>query len=478
MRRSNIPMERIKEMNFRIPAPVGRKSGIKKPVTRISRFQVGQSNLARASLGLNKSGLEPQGSNVVRPRQSLFWKPTSDAKRTVTTSVSSKKSEAGANASESFNQSVIQGATDVSLLSQSKVVNQSTPNEPAVLRSILRQNQSSNRGRKLTNSKKCKAAKRVNFNGGTKDDSSGKENEDNQRVGEKCKSPATAGFAFPAKPFQGVKKELCDIDEESTEVFSGSFKPISYQENSTEGNNHVPESRTEKEPEVIKPDESGDVIHGLMDFWKAYQNELNDIRTKLKMLDENFQKTCTLVVNSNVQERLTVYETEKWKLYEELKDLEHDFKEKVKSGTDINNLFANYIEKKEQIFKTQSELEERFESNLRAIAKRHWGEGEVVTDEAKESIETVASSDELGSASKFKAVSRPSVTRRKSGLPIVSKALQPSMKVPTKMSYVPPRRRTSKELNSTLGTTPENSPAMRDVLSKKIQQQLRILFEE
>lgn len=55
-------MERIKEMNFRIPAPVVKRSANRNAVTRLSKFQIGRPSFAPPSVGLkaelNKSGLE------------------------------------------------------------------------------------------------------------------------------------------------------------------------------------------------------------------------------------------------------------------------------------------------------------------------------------------------------------------------------------------------------------------------------------
>lgn len=397
-------------------------------------------------------------------------------------SLPSKKCEAE-NDPESFNQSVTQGATDVSLLSQSKVVNQSTPNEPAVLRSILKRNENANGNcdGKLVNSKKSKAAKRCNFNSDAKSVTEGKENEDNpQEV--KGELVARVKFAMPHKPVQGVKKELCDIDEESTEAFSSSFKPITYPENGSEEDNVAEIAADKENEEVVKLDASRDLIRGLMDFWKAYRKGLDDFRTQLQILDQGFQKSCKFVVQGNFEEIFSVYEAKKWKLYEELRDLEQDFREKVKNSTDINNFFADYIEKKRQIYKCQTEFEKHFENNLQAIAKKHWaGEEEekakVVTDEGEETAESKRRPGERETVSVSNLREVTSVKRRKSGLPVVNKASYPCVRLPRK-KLASPRKRSAKELSADVGSSPDNTPARRKRLSRKIEQQIRSLFEE
>lgn len=466
IRRTSINLERLKEMKFKVPAPpsaVQEKANVKKQTMGIPRpygaargrqstVGTGMRNSFRPNMNQaipknNDPGIKskpPQRpSFVFGPRKSTFVPTSANRKPNIVERL------------VKLSESCAKYDSERSILESSRLINQSTPNDPSAPRSILKQTQSAKKRQlalsrsKLETTEKPKAAKKVNFN-------------EKENVAKETKKP---------------EEKIPQIEdfsalEESTIAFTDSFKPIAFDEPK------IPAPETKPEDEIDSKEEGMDLVDEIINSCQAKWEEINVCHQKLKSLREAFageiQKLSVFDPDDSYLNSFSLYRAKRDDIFREFKKIDKEFDETVKNKIDIRSELQKYISQDENIQKELSDVHLKFKEYTESLRVKKETEkptevfknptNPVVRKKAKESP-----SDNLKKVSdRSRAIRKPAPSKYNSKKKnAIYNDLQQSL-------HLDPLGSSPDEL----ANTPDNTPAKRRRLSKKIQRQLNTLFED
>lgn len=348
-----------------------------------------------------------------------------------------------------------------SVLESSRIINQSTPNDPSAPRSILKQTQSAAKRQlawaksKQETTDKPKAAKKVNFNE--------KENlEEEEREQEETKIPQIHDFG----PL-----------EESTIAFTDSFKPIAFDE----PKNPVVESKSEDEADTNKEEAKNvDYVEEIINSCQAKWEELNVCHQKFKELRESFaaeiQKRSQFETDESFLDKFNMYRAKREDIFSNFKRLDKELDEAVKNKVDIRSELQKYLKEEENIQNELIGVHVKFKEYTESLRPKPESKKPVeefknptnpIRKKLKESKESP--SDALKKVSdRSKAIKKPTAGRYNSKKKnAIYNDLQQSC-------HLDPYSSSPDELIN----TPDNTPAKKRRLSKKLQRQLNTLFED
>lgn len=337
--------------------------------------------------------------------------------------------------------------TERSVLESSRIINQSTPNDPAAPRSILKQSQSNSR-KELTFLKKTedttdkpKAAKRVNFESKTE-----KEN-----VEEMKSEPEIQINEFAAL-------------EESTIAFTESFKPITFEE---------PKKETKPEPDKENP--KNEVINEIIEACQSIWEELEIWDDKYRRLREAFaaelNKRSQFESDELLYNKFCLYRAKREEIFDKFKKIDKELDERVKEKVNIESELRKYMKEEENIHNNKIELKKKLRDYMESFKIKK--EEKIPQEEIKNQNPVKRRSRSPGENLK-KISDKSRGIKKPMGTKLNSKKKNAIYNDLQRSCNLDPVGSSPDEATN----TPDNTPAKRRRLSKKIQRQLNTLFED